>query len=86
MTDFLKTVDLWFLILAVALLGMYFLWSVRQLFADLKQSITDLKETIRELFNTRNDHEIRIKALEVQVKLCGHCNTHAHKRNTDEDD
>jgi len=85
MTDFLKSIDNWFLVLAVTVLGGYFLWSIQNLFADLKQSIEELKSTIKELFMLRNDHESRIKALEVQVKLCGHCNSHAHAHIREDD-
>lgn len=69
MTDFLKTVDSWFLILAIILLGGYFLWSVNRLFENLGSTIEDLKKLITELFNHRNEHESRITALETRCGL-----------------
>lgn len=88
MEDMLKSVDKWFLILSVILLGSYFLWSVRSMLNDLKQSIVDLKETIDKLFDLKNDHESRIRALEVRMEVCNSCNGkgHQHRRMTDEDD
>lgn len=68
MLEFMKTVDNWFLVLAVVLLGGYFLWSVRRLFQNLLDSIDDLKSLIKNLFDYRNEHESRISALE------GRCN------------
>lgn len=69
MTDFFSTVDSWFLILSVILLGGYFLWSVQRLFANLEATIDELKELIKELFNHRNDHENRITALETRCDV-----------------
>ena len=66
MTDLLKTIDPWFLNLLVMLLSAYFLWSVRGLFKDLKDSIRDLKQLISDLYDHRNDHETRIVALETR--------------------
>ena len=88
MESLLSSVDKWFLILAVMLLGLYFLWSVRSLFTDLKQSIQELKDTIKELFNDRNDHEGRIKVLETRISVCEACNGnlgHHHERITDKE-
>lgn len=94
MTDFLKSVDAWFLIFlvlflaaVVSALGGYFLWSVKGLLTDLKASILELKETISKLFDYRNDHESRIKVLETRIKICAACNdnhAHVHKREDDE--
>ena len=84
--ELLKSVDTWFLILAVALLGGYYLWSIRNLFNDLKKSIDELKLWIQELFKIRNDHESRIVKLETRMSVCESCNGHKHHRLTDEND
>lgn len=68
MTDILQSTDKWFLVLAVLLFGGYFVWSVRRMFEDLKDTIRELKNTIRELFDHRNDHETRITAIETRCK------------------
>jgi len=78
MTDFFKSVDSWFLVLCVVLLGGYFLWSIQNLFADLKASIKELKDTIEELFKDRNNHEGRITVLETRMSVCESCNGHGH--------
>jgi hypothetical protein len=69
MTEFLKTVDNWFLILVVILLGGYFLWSVNGMFSNLQATIKELKDLIKELFEDRNDHESRITALETRCDV-----------------
>jgi hypothetical protein len=68
-TELLKTVDNWFLILAVILLGGYFLWSVQRLFRSLQDSLDDLKKLIGKLFDMRNDHETRITTLETRCEI-----------------
>lgn len=85
MTDFLKSVDIWFLILCVVFLGGYFLWSIKSLFQDLKESIQELKDTIKELFEDRNDHGIRIKVLETRMSVCESCNGHGHSHTRESD-
>jgi len=85
--EFLKSVDTWFLILVVVLLGGFFLWAVKYLFDGIKQSIIDLgnsfkesigelKELVKELYNHRNDHEIRIVRIETR---CGACPDNMHR-------
>lgn len=69
MTAFLATVDNWFLILLVVLLGGYFLWSVQRMFNGLLESINELKQLIKGLFEDRNDHESRLTALETRCDL-----------------
>ncbi len=69
MTDIIKQADTWFVNLLVISLAAYFLWSIKGLFRDLKQSITDLKELIRDLYEHRNDHEVRIVTLETRCKI-----------------
>jgi len=66
MTEFLKGVDTWFLVLAVALLGGYFIVSIRVLFTGLQKTLDELKTLIKELFDDRNGHEVRITALETR--------------------
>jgi hypothetical protein len=68
-TDFLKTVDSWFLILVVIFLGGYFLWSVKGLFSNLQATLDELKSLIKELFEHRNDHEARLTALETRCDV-----------------
>lgn len=81
MQDLLKSVDTWFLVFLVivlsglvsALIG-YFIFSMKQLFANLMKTIDELKDLIKELFEDRNGHAERIKALEIEnaerAKLC----------------
>lgn len=66
MTEFLKSVDSWFLILLVVLLGGYFLYSIKAMFAGLQDTLKELKDLIKELFEDRNTHESRITALETR--------------------
>lgn len=66
MSDIVKTIDPWFLNLLVIILAAYFLWSVKGLFKDLRESILELKKLITELYDGRNDHEKRITALETK--------------------
>lgn len=68
MTDLLQSTDQWFLVLAFLFFGGYFVWSVRQMFDDLKDTIRELKDTIKELFDHRNDHEKRINTIETRCK------------------
>lgn len=67
--DFMKSVDTWFLVISVVLLGGYFLWSVKGIFADFRTAINELKDLIKELFEHRNDHETRITALETRCDI-----------------
>lgn len=85
MIEMMKNVDTWFLILAVILLGGYFLWSMQRLLTDFRNSIEELKEFIQELFKDRNNHESRIVKLETRIAVCESCNGHghAHKRAAD---
>ena len=69
MIDALFKSEIWFLVLLVAVLGVYFLWSVRNLVNDLKASIRELRDTISELFDHRNDHEKRITAIETRCEM-----------------
>jgi hypothetical protein len=80
MTEVLKQVDLWFLIMAVVLLGGFFLWAVKYLFDGIKASIEKLAATfdrsmdklerlINELFRGRNDHEARLTAVETRCAV-----------------
>jgi hypothetical protein len=64
--DALKGVDTWFLMFLVVVLGGYFLFSIKQLFAGLQGTLKELKDLIKELFEDRNDHAARITALEVR--------------------
>jgi len=69
MPDFLGTVDRWFLVVAVVVLGGYFLWSIKNMFHDLQDSIRNLQQTIKELFEHRNDHEVRLTAIETKCDM-----------------
>lgn len=78
MLELMKTVDNWFLILAVFIFGSYFLWSIHRLFMGLQQSIEELKKLITDLFEHRNGHETRITALETRCKLI--CERENHRK------
>jgi hypothetical protein len=78
--DFMKSVDTWFLIVAVALLGGFFLWAAQYIFGGIKESIASLDSSVQrsaekmerligELFNHRNNHENRIVALETRCDI-----------------
>lgn len=96
MIDALGKVDVWFLIFLVVFLfvvssalGGYFLWSVKGILRELKESIAYLRDTISKLYDCRNDHDLRIKVLETRIKICANCNdnhAHAHRRQDDHDD
>lgn len=62
--EFMKSVDGWFLILAVVLLGGYFLWSVKGMVGDIKSSLVKLENFIGRLFDKFNNHEARLRVLE----------------------
>lgn len=68
MPDFLKTVDQWFLIIAVMVLSGYFLYSVKRWTEGLTSAINELKETIRELFEDRNNHAQEIAAIKARCE------------------
>lgn len=69
MPELLKSVDQWFMILAVILLSGFSLWSVKRWTEGLTQAIQELKETLKELFEDRNDHAKRITALETRCEV-----------------
>jgi hypothetical protein len=75
--EFMKSVDTWFLIMAVAVLAAFAAWAVQYLFVGIKTSIERLGEQfekslekleklVTELFSHRNNHEIRLVALETK--------------------
>ena len=75
--EFLKTVDTWFLVITVALLGAFFVWSVQNIFSGVKESIKDLGATfersleklerlITDLYDHKSNHESRIVAIETK--------------------
>lgn len=66
MTDLLKTTDTWFLVFFAMLAGGGFLWAVKRMIDDLTATIRELKDTIRELFEHKNEHSERIRAIEIR--------------------
>ena len=68
MIDILKTVDNWFLLLISAALGLWFVWSLKRIFSDLKGSIERLDKTIEKLFAADKDFENRLSTLEGEHK------------------
>ena len=68
MTDLLKEVPVWFLVIAVVLLGGWFLWSANNIFTGIKGTLEKLDELIGKLFDKHGNHETRISAIE------GRCN------------
>ena len=71
--EILKSVDTWFLILAVVLLGGWFVWSIRKLFGNLEKALQDLHDLIEKLFDKDADHEKRISLLEGRCNSLPHC-------------
>ena len=67
--EFLKGVDPWFINMLAFVLALYFVWSIKGLFRDLRVSIDDLKKLIQDLYEHRNDHEHRITALETRCDI-----------------
>lgn len=67
--DALKSIDTWFLLLAVSLLGGYFVWSMKKLVDDFKTTIQELKDFIKDLYEHKNGHESRITTLETKCRL-----------------
>ena len=70
----LSNTPIWFILFVVfimsgciILLGGYFLWSMKNIFADLKNSIESLKELISQLYDKHGDHESRISVIEGQL-------------------
>ena len=71
MVQQLSSTPLWFILFVVFImsgclvfLGGYFLWSMKNIFNDLKQSIESLKELISKLYDKHDDHESRISVIE----------------------
>lgn len=72
MSDQLQTFPIWFLTLAVVVCGTFSIWSLRNIFSGLKESIDNLSKLISNLF-TRTDYiETRLSHLEGEHKtlLC----------------
>jgi hypothetical protein len=76
MPDAIKNADVWFLQFLIfalasglAILGGYAVWSLRGLLQGLQHSIDKLDRTIQELFEHRNNHADRIKALETRCAI-----------------
>jgi len=68
MTDILSKVDNWFLIIAVVVLGSWFVWSMRRIFQNLENSINDLRKTMEKLFDADKAFEQRLSTLEGEHK------------------
>jgi len=75
MTQLLSSVPVWFLIFlvivlggAITVLGSYLIFSLKQMFKGLQSTLQELKDLIKELFEDRNDHEARIKAIETRCE------------------
>lgn len=71
MVDQLSNTPVWFILFVVFImsgiivfLGGYFLWSLKNVFNDLKQSIEALKNLISQLYDKHDDHESRISKME----------------------
>lgn len=74
MMSLLSNTPVWFILFVVfimacclVLLGGYFLWSIKNIFADLKSSIESLKDLISKLYDKHDDHESRISVIEGQL-------------------
>lgn len=81
MTEQLSNTPVWFILFVVFImsgiiifLGGYFLWSLKNVFNDLKQSIESLKNLISQLYDKHDDHESRISKMEGML---------LHRRNVD---
>jgi predicted negative regulator of RcsB-dependent stress response len=73
MADFIKSIDVWFLVLAVMLLGGWFVWSVRNIFDGFSKAVGDLQKLIEKLFEKHADHESRLSSLEGRCNSMEHC-------------
>lgn len=51
----------------IVILGGYFLWSIKTIFADLKNSIKSLETLIGRLYDDHSGHESRISVIEGQL-------------------
>lgn len=70
----LSSTPVWFILFVVfimsgglILLGGYFLWSMKNIFDDLKRSIESLKELITKLYEKHDSHESRISVIEGMI-------------------
>jgi len=74
MAELLKTVDLWFLVIAVIVFGGFSVWSLRNVFSGLKESIDNLSKLIENLFKKTDGIETRLSHLEGEHKTmaCQH--------------
>lgn len=84
MVEQLSNTPLWFILFIVFImsgiivfLSGYFLWSIKNVFADLKLAIESLKNLIAQLYDKHNNHENRISIIE---------GTLLHRRDTDPKD
>ncbi len=68
MADQLQTVPLWFLTLAVVVFSGFSVWSLRNIFSGLKESIDNLSKLISNLFAKTDHIETRLSHLEGEHK------------------
>lgn len=69
----LNGVDRWFVDIAAMGLFGYFLFSMKGILGDLKESISELKDLVGKLFEKDNNHESRISAIEGRCAAMPHC-------------
>ncbi len=67
MAEFLKSINTWFLVLSVMILGGWFVWSVRNIFDNFTISLDKLNKLIEKLFDKHDGHESRLDDHERRI-------------------
>lgn len=49
------------------------------------ENLKTLNESVKELFKSRNEHEVKIATITTGIELCPNCNSHKHQRKTDKE-
>lgn len=69
-----------------ALVGKWLIKSVERSNENIPVMIDNLKtlnESIKELFKSRNRHDVEIAEIKTGIELCPGCNEFRHRRSTD---
>jgi uncharacterized protein (UPF0212 family) len=69
-----------------ALVGKWLIKSVERSNENIPVMIENLKtlnESVKELFKSRNRHEVELAEIKTGIDLCPNCNEQRHRRSTD---